>query len=770
MLGSEWNAATRIIEFGTRGRPLTTALAHRSDSGCLLVVRSEAARRQAIQANPDIAAHVAVAAGRNPVRQNNAEVLILGSGVALATLSFRNLRHAAHVAITDLPRPGAVLALVGCLVHWLMGRLARPRWTMIAGRRLTTFAVRKRQLPTGARHYVPHVLHIAGLLERLREANVCHAALRWFENLPALPPGEDLDLLVADGDLPRVLAMLESGPGVEPCDIYSETGLPRSDFRKMPYYPPRLARRILENATLHNNVCRVPSGLNHLLSLTYHALYHKGPSSGIPESASPNAKRTSRSDHDYPQIIAGLAEKLGLTLEVTHDGLERFMAEHDWQPPRDMLLRLGKRNAWVKARACTEPESAADRGLAVFIVRDVAMQRGGLQLMQDLLAHHGFSILETKQLAGDVRTQVTANIRGGNWGRGPWAISGGEPAAVVVAVDPNPLPLTRKQRKKFPLATNARLLSKSSIRDAFNEGYPEAEHCNVVHSSDNGHEAWEYIALAMPEQAASIRERLAKQHAERGAEDSMHTERGAEDAVLADLTRFGRRTRIELIDRGGWKLVRKTFKPGCERFAAREALAMRELSASVPEIPPLVSATERSVTYPFYENVLAYERSSGKLMPLHVAHQVIAALEQVYHSGYALIDATIDNVLVDRSQGLKLIDFEFLHRYQQRPATFAESYDVAGVPAGFTGDVPAGGAKNYRRNWQPYIGLTLESLQNDPIWLQHLKRTIYVAMRPHRYLPRRLRHIVRQLLAGDAARKPIAAPHNLAELVQRQAA
>lgn len=754
-----WNASTRIVELGTRGRPVTAALTQCSFRGCLLIVRRDSAHQRVVHSNPQLAAHVAVAPGRNPTRQNNAEVLILGSGAALATLRFRNLRHAAHVAITDLPRPGAVLALLLCLMHWFTGRLARPLPVGVADKQLVVFPVRRRKLPDGARHYIPHALGMTGFLKQLREGSIQHAALRWFENLPELPPGEDLDLLVADGDLPRVLALLESGPGIDPCDVYSETGLPRSDFRKMPYYPPRLARQMLDGAVLHNGLCRVPNGLHHLLSLTYHALYHKGPSSGIPDSASAEVTGA-KYDHNYPQIIAALANRLGLQLEVTRAGLDRFLTEHDWRPPRDMLVRLGKRNAWVKASATAEPEHPQDRGLAVFIVRDVAMQRGGVDFMYDLLAHHGFAILETRLLAGEDRSRVTANIRGGNWGRGPWAVSGGEPAAVIVAFDPNPLPLTRKQRKKFPLSTNARLLSKSSIRDAFNEGRPESEHCNVVHSSDNGHEAWEYIALAMPERAEAIKQQLASPCAMPASNET----------VLADLTRFGRRTRVELIEHDGRKLVRKTFKPGCERFSAREALAMRELSQRVSEIPPLLTATPRSVTYPFYDNVLGYERSSGRLMPLDVARQAIAVLERVYESGYALIDATIDNVLVDRTEGLKLIDFEFLHRYQQQPATFAECYDIAGVPDGFTDDVPSGGAKNYVRNWQPYIGLSLDSLRNDPTWLQHVKRTLYVTLRPHRYWPRRLRHLVRQAIARDQARKPPAAPHDLAELVQRQAA
>jgi hypothetical protein len=414
MLASElWNAATRMIEFGTRGSPVTALLACNSFKNCLVVTRSEAARRRLCLANPELASCVAVAPGHNPVRQNNAEVLILGSGAAISVLSFRNFRHAAHVVIADLPRPGALLALALCLVYWLSGRLGRPARVTVADCRLTVFPVRKRQLPKGARHYVPHALGMAGFLAKLRDGQLQHAALRWFENLPALPPGEDLDLLVADRDLPGVLAVLESGPGVEPCDIYSETGLPRSDFRKMPYFPPRLARQLLEGAVLHQGVCRVPSGLHHLLSLVYHALYHKGPTSGIPEGSGAHGKR---GEHAYPQIIASLASALEIELEVTREGLEQFLSDHDWRPPRDMLLRLGKRNAWVRAAATADTELSQDRGLAVFIVRDVAMQRGGVERMRELLTHQGFAILETKLLSGEEKTRVTANIRGGNWG------------------------------------------------------------------------------------------------------------------------------------------------------------------------------------------------------------------------------------------------------------------------------------------------------------------------------------------------------------------
>ena len=50
------------------------------------------------------------------------------------------------------------------------------------------------------------------------------------------------------------------------------------------------------------------------------------------------------------------------------------------------------------------------------------------------------------------------------------------------------------------------------------------------------------------------------------------------------------------------------------RFGRREELAMRELPRMVPQVPRLIEAGPRSVIYPFYDDVLRYQRSSGWLM------------------------------------------------------------------------------------------------------------------------------------------------------------
>lgn len=732
-----WSPETKFIEFGAASKPVGELLVHEGFDKYLAVVAGESQGAELGKEHPILADRLVVSRTGKAVRHNNADVLVLNRGAVWSTVRFRNLRHAHWVTWRAHFEVRLMVAWAACLFHLLCGRLGRPRFVRFEDRdgrtaTLVAFPIRKHRPPKGARHWVPHRLGVAGLLRQLVDRDVRHAVLRWFESLPELPPDEDLDLLVADDDLERVFEILADGPGIQPCDVYSETGLPRSDFRGMPYFPPYLAHGLLARAQLHHNTCRVPAPRDHFLSLVYHAFYHKGPASGLPDHA--RASRPAKHvDHDYAEVLRQLAEGLQIEVEISRAGLETFAAEQGWRPPRDMLARLARRNRWIREQLAHEPPAADDPGLVVFILREEAMRRGGLEKMVPLLEHAGFSILTTKVLAGNEAPRVASHTRGGNWGRGPWGRSGGPPAAVLVAYDPNPRPLSWRQRRKFPLANNARVLDKAQIRDAFNDGYPVDEHCNVLHSSDNGREAWDYITIAMPESAPDIRRLLAAHTA--ATQDGY--------MVVQDMTRYGARAKVERIEYQGRSAVRKTFKPGCERFCRREEWAMRELSRVVRHIPPLLASDVNSVTCPYYDDALRYKRSSGKLMPLDVALRAMAALHDVYDAGYALIDATIDNMVVDRREGLKLIDFEFLYSYETRPDSFEKSYDIAGCPQDFAADQPRGGGNSYRQHWQPYTGLSLASLLNDPRWLQHVKRTVYVLAHAHRYFPRRIRHVFR---------------------------
>ena len=71
------------------------------------------------------------------------------------------------------------------------------------------------------------------------------------------------------------------------------------------------------------------------------------------------------------------------------------------------------------------------------------------------------------------------------------------------------------------------------------------------------------------------------------------------------------------------------------------------------------------------------------------------AIRQVYDAGYALIDCHPGNLVVDKMEGVMLIDFEYLYKYATKPESFEQCYDIAGCPLGFTEQPHAKSLNNY---------------------------------------------------------------------------
>ena len=737
MLG-EWTPNTKFVEYGAKDGLLGTCLLSLGFDGYLGVSRSREQANAIAASHPRLSGYLATTSARSAARKNNADVLILSGRASWNLLKYRNLRHAEHVAWRPAITPIALLALLGCAFQLLLGRFGRGRLVTIGNAtpescRLLVFKLRHPRREYQTRRYIPHSLGVQSFLDSMVDEDIRHAVLRWFETLPTLAPGEDLDLLIGDEALERVGELLNRGPGILPCDLYTVTGLPGSAYRDMPYFPPYLAEELLNSAVMYRGICRVPPPREHFLSLAFHALYHKGIPAGLPHE---NGRRATTPEHDYEAVLANLATKLDIECELSMESLDAYLDSQGWRPPTDYLARLAKRNEWLRDQLNQHHTEPDDAGLSVFVIREHAIRRGRKDKVLQILLNQGFSIIKTKVFTDEETKTFARQIRGGNWGRGPWKVSGGPPAMAVVTYDSTPIAPTRRQRRRHPGVSNARLLWKRKIRRAYNEHDPPEEHCNVIHSSDNGHEAWDYIRMMMPAEETGIQV----------AVENLRTAFATDQPVLKLLTRYGRRAKVELINFKGQEAIKKTFKPLCESYRDREATALVVLSEQVDEIPPLLADDENSVVVPYYDNVFDYQRSSGKLVSLDVAKQAIAALRRVYDAGYALVDASLDNILIDRKQGMKLIDFEFAYRYKQKPATFAESYDIVGCPADFDGDRPVGGESTYNKNWLPYIGLSLDSLLHDPTWLQHVKRVAYVATRPQRYAPRRLRHYWRMIL------------------------
>jgi hypothetical protein len=175
------------------------------------------------------------------------------------------------------------------------------------------------------RHYISPDITAGAFLKSLQAKGLSHAVLRWFENLPHVELGEDIDILVADEDAPALLAMLEKhGPG-QAVDLYSASGKHGLGWRGTPYLPPRMAKQLLDRR-IHGKACDHPAPDEHLASLAFHVVYHKG--------------TLDSPDHDYRRAL-GLAE------DITLQELARQLRHMGWQPSLKALWRWRRHNRFI---------------------------------------------------------------------------------------------------------------------------------------------------------------------------------------------------------------------------------------------------------------------------------------------------------------------------------------------------------------------------------------------------------------------------------------
>ena len=673
------------------------------------------------------------------IKNNNADIIILSEKQLLQRLWFFNeYKHTQYILCAPSNFASLLSSLPGLLKNSFLKRIQvigfldlEDNW----GIKQPTLMIEilKRVTPN-ARRYISPFLGVESFFEILSRKQVKYTILRWFEDLPTIMPGEDIDMLVADEDLEIIETLIQKQPGIIPCDIYTVSGLPGTAYKNMAYYPPLLARQILEGSITYKKHFRVPKPKIYFYSLAYHAIYHKGQKSGIPTSLNENtdSKLTLAPEHEYTDILSDLAKSLGIEVDITIESLDNFLNSINWRPSQDTLARLDSRNIWLKNKSqstATTDEITDINGLAVFFIRQKALDLKLEQKIIELLTKEGFSLIETKILTPEEVKRVKYQVRGGNWGKGPWPESGGDPAMVLVAVDLMPLKPTDAELAKQPHLSNGRIAIKNQIRDVINQLLSAEQQFNTIHSSDNEREAWNYLQIAIPDKCTEVKHRIAALR-----HDFLTTY-----PIKQDLTRFAKRAKVELIEYQNQLAVKKTFRPGCEKFFKRELFVCQSFGQQYFAIPTLIYSGSNYLIYPYYDDLLLFQNRQSRLLPLSVAKQAIETLNFFYERGYAPIDFQPANIIVDRHDGFKIIDFEFLYKYKNRPGSLEECYELAGLPNDFDGDKPDFKLKlSYETRWKPYVGLNLKSLLYDPVWLQYIKRFFYgITHLPIRFLKNR---------------------------------
>lgn len=565
--------------------------------------------------------------------------------------------------------------------------------------------------PVTHRRFIDHSLGVRGFLQALKDENVNYVVLRWFEELPAVSPGEDVDVLVSDEDVEKLTSLVSVNRKSRdiPCDIYSVSGLPGTSSRNMPYYPVATARQILNNAVWLNDMVRVPAPDEHFLSMCYHAVYHKGYSAGIPSSnAELNREVAPPGDHDYVAIIKELYEKSSFKfegLEITLEGLDGMLNNMNWRPAYDTLEKMSKRNQWVYDVLLLKAKEIPDylRGLSVFLVREEGFEY--IDMVRKTLFDFGFDHVMEGRITDERAHSVAAGIRGGNWGKGPWPKSGGLPAYYFVTFDVKPVEPSAEAVKEHVGLDNARVPSaKLRIRDLYNEGKLPSERCNIVHSTDNGAQAIDYLKLLNPESLPYVEQEAKRKSAAFSTPFK----------VIQDFSKHARRAKVELIDYHGKKAICKTFKEGRKHYLQREVVA-REIGKELSEISDILEVGDNYIVMEYYDDSI--DRISTLRPLLHGnGYLPIWAIEKMkniilhYRSrGYECVDFNPHNVLFDPQNGLKVIDFEFLQKTDSSSGNLVGNYAWYAAPAGIVGDFPKikYSGSLYNKRWLKYTGLPL---------------------------------------------------------------
>lgn len=547
-----------------------------------------------------------------------------------------------------------------------------------------------------ARRYLRSDENLTASFKALNEAGIRYTILRWFQDLPEVADGEDIDILVADADLQKLDRFLTHVPGTQPVDVYSVSGLRGSDYRNVPYFPPRIAQSIVDNRVRFREHFYVPDPKHYLLSLVYHVVFHKAELSGLPFTGRDSEAKP---DHDYGEAIWAAANASHQTSRLlnTFEDLVNLLRDENWLPELDTLRILARNSSWLKELLPKGP-SIDDGEFMIFIIRAWALEHNKLSTIIDMLQTRNLDVMLVHELSSEEAKMATSHIRGGKWDRGPYPVDGGTPAAIIACFDYHPSEPSETTRRLYPHIRNEHVLIKHNIRDSLNSESLLFWHTNCIHSADDEMEAWLYAEKAAPKFVPTLRDAVAKRRS------AYHT--GCPVLKTFDSNRT--RSKIELIDLHGDLAIKKTFRIGMERYAQREAIACERMSRLLDTVPPLLEKSSNFVIIPWYENVLDNLSEDEKAIVLRRhAREIVQSMKVFFEQNLALIGFYPGNLLVTSDDRLIIVDFEFLYEYEDRPDNFLKSYDIVGIPDGFDGDTPRGlprGGHTYRNTWYPLLG------------------------------------------------------------------
>jgi hypothetical protein len=183
--------------------------------------------------------------------------------------------------------------------------------------------------------------------------------------------------------------------------------------------------------------------------------------------------------------------------------------------------------------------------------------------------------------------------------------------------------------------------------------------------------------------------------------------------VIRRMDRSGRRAIVEIIRRAdGSLVVRKRFRPGKEEFFRRELKALTALHSVCPDVvPEVLEHGENFIVMPYHADTRT--RLGGRLelpIPLPALRKAFVSAKTFFDHGFVLADFRPHNLIIESRDQIKIIDYEDV--YERGPNREASDFYALAM---FRPD-------EFDRCWGRAAGLSLQSLNHDPLWKLYSKR------------------------------------------------
>jgi len=359
-----------------------------------------------------------------------------------------------------------------------------------------------------------------------------------------------------------------------------------------------------------------------------------------------------------------------------------------------------------------------DDGLSAFFIHGETIRRGDRDLVRRSIVEKGFEILLEVELCGDRRAQLAEWLSARDV-----AVGSDDIATALVAFDLLPITAEGTDGVAVPPGWNDRhrVAADAAMKEVNRLPRPGSRYVPVS-GPRSSRDAWSLLDSLAPDRSALIRKEIAARRAA-----------FATSQPVRELSSIACRAKVELIDYKGSLAVRKTFRPGAERYLERELAVFRELGPHCPAIPALLEHGPNHLVMEYVDEADQLGLPDGEALlplPLDLVRQLADFVRTCVAHGFDPIDLKPDGNAIFTRAGVKIIDYEFWRRCpaDTRPE---HCYSLAGLPDDFDGDRPMGlwaPFRPYPSKWLPFTGLPVRSFLYDPPWLQRLKRLPWPAI------------------------------------------